>query len=116
MRSLLLGVFMNFIDLFAGIGGFHSALHSLGQTCVFASEINKYARLTYEHNYKDISPELFARDHFNDDILKITDICNEIPDFDILCAGFPCQPFSQAGYKKGFNEDKDERGNMFFHI
>ena len=86
------------------------------QTCVFASEINKYARLTYEHNYKDISPELFARDHFNDDILKITDICNEIPDFDILCAGFPCQPFSQAGYKKGFNEDKDERGNMFFHI
>ena len=105
-----------FIDLFAGIGGFHIALHRLGGKCVFASEIDKHARLTYQHNLKHISPELFKDDLFNDDILKINAPETQIPDFDILCAGFPCQPFSQAGYKLGFNEIKDSRGNMFFRI
>lgn len=107
-----------FIDLFAGIGGFHHAFHELGAECVFASEIDPHARKTYEHNFKSVSPNLFKRDNFNDDILNISheSIDKEIPDFDILCAGFPCQPFSQAGFKRGFKEEKDSRGNMFFKI
>lgn len=103
-----------FIDLFAGIGGFHLALHSLGTECVFASEINPYARKTYIHNHSKISPELFKKNNFAGDI-KLVDI-NTIPDFDILCGGFPCQPFSQAGYKKGFEDSKEDRGNLFFDI
>ncbi len=107
-----------FIDLFAGIGGFHYAFHELGAECVFASEIDPHARKTYEHNLKTLSPELFSSNKFNDDILKVAfqDIDKQIPDFDILCAGFPCQPFSQAGFKRGFEEEKDSRGNMFFRI
>ena len=107
---------MKFIDLFAGIGGFHLAFHELGAKCVFASEIDKSARITYQHNFAKISPELFDNGMYNDDILKIIEPDSQIPEFDILCAGFPCQPFSQAGYKKGFSESKDGRGNMFFHI
>lgn len=107
-----------FIDLFAGIGGFHYAFHELGAECVFASEIDPYARKTYEYNLRTLSPKLFESNKFNDDILNITynDINKEIPDFDILCAGFPCQPFSQVGFKRGFKEEKDSRGNMFFKI
>lgn len=107
---------IKFIDLFAGIGGFHIAMHKLGGECVFASEIDKNARKTYEANIKKISPHLFKDGYklFNTDILqqKIRDI----PKFDLLCAGFPCQPFSQAGYKRGFGENKEARGNMFFTI
>ncbi len=107
-----------FIDLFAGIGGFHHAFHDLGAECVFASEIDPHARKSYEYNLKGISPKLFSSNKFNDDILKVANdtIDEEIPDFDILCAGFPCQPFSQAGFKRGFKEEKDSRGNMFFRI
>lgn len=107
---------LKFIDLFAGIGGFHLALHNLGAECVFASEIDPHARVTYEENFKKMSPKLFKNGLYNDDITKIVDPKSEIPDFDILCAGFPCQPFSQAGYKRGFAEEKDKRGNMFFLI
>lgn len=104
-----------FIDLFAGIGGFHIAMHNLGGKCVFASEMDAHARKTYEHNFKEISPELFKNQMFNDDIRNVN--VAEIPDFDILCAGFPCQPFSQAGYKRGFNDHHNsERGNLFFNI
>ena len=104
-----------FIDLFAGIGGFHLAMHRLGGECVFASEIDSQARKTYEYNYKTISPELFNNGLFNNDIRNI--MPNDIPDFDLLCAGFPCQPFSQAGYKRGFNDNHNsERGNLFFNI
>lgn len=103
-----------FIDLFAGIGGFHLALHQLGGVCVFASEIDEHARKTYEHNLSAISPELFQNHCFNQDITTLD--FNNIPAFDVLCAGFPCQPFSQAGHKKGFQEDKENRGNMFFVI
>jgi DNA (cytosine-5)-methyltransferase 1 len=104
-----------FIDLFAGIGGFHLALHQLGGECVFASEIDEHARTTYEHNFKKISPDLFEKGLFNADIRSISP--NDIPDFDILCAGFPCQPFSQAGHKRGFTDShKSERGNLFFNI
>jgi len=100
-----------FIDLFAGIGGFHIAFHRAGARCVFASEIDPSARKTYERNFKSISPELF-NEGFNEDILKI--LPGDIPEHDILCAGFPCQPFSQAGYKKGFEEKRQNSGNMFF--
>lgn len=107
---------MRFIDLFSGIGGFHLALHRLGAECVFASEIDRHARETYIHNFKDVSPSLFENGNFNDDITKLDNPKAQIPDFDILCAGFPCQPFSQAGFKKGFDEKLDDRGNMFFKI
>jgi DNA (cytosine-5)-methyltransferase 1 len=104
-----------FIDLFAGIGGFHLAMHKLGGECVFASEIDSYARKTYIHNFSEISPQLFKPNFFNDDIRNI--VPEEIPDFDLLCAGFPCQPFSQAGHKRGFDDfHKSERGNLFFSI
>ena len=102
------------IDLFAGVGGFHMAFHNLGAKCVFASEIDKYARMTYEHNLKKIDPEMFKKDMFKGDIQKI--IPEDIPDFDVLCAGFPCQPFSQIGYKRGFQDEQANRGNMFFEI
>ena len=104
-----------FIDLFAGIGGFHIAMESLGGECIFASEIDLFARKTYEHNFKKSNPTLFNEGMFNDDIRKINPI--DLPDFDVLCAGFPCQPFSQAGHKRGFNDThKSERGNLFFNI
>ncbi len=103
-----------FIDLFAGIGGFHLALHNLGAKCVFASEIDKFARKTYEENFLNKSPWLFKKNLFNSDIRNID--VNAIPDFDLLCAGFPCQPFSIAGKKLGFNDQKEDRGNMFFEI
>ncbi|MDD2774646.1 MAG: HpaII family restriction endonuclease [Gallionella sp.] len=98
-----------FIDLFAGIGGFHVALKALGGECVFASEIDKHARQTYQANH-GIDDALF-----NDDIRAIS--TDKIADHDLLCAGFPCQPFSQAGKKKGFKDgEKSERGNLFFNI
>ncbi len=96
------------IDLFAGIGGFHLAFHNLGAECVFASEWDEHARKTYEHNFKKIQPNLFAENNFAGDITKVN--VNDIPDFDILTGGFPCQPFSQAGFKKGFD---DVRGTLF---
>lgn len=99
------------IDLFAGIGGFHLAFHNAGAECVFASEWDAPARKTYQHNLREISPELFDSGSFVGDITKVNP--KDIPDFNILCAGFPCQPFSQAGFKKGFNETK---GTLFFDI
>jgi len=100
-----------FIDLFAGIGGFHLAFHKAGAECVFASEWDADARLTYETNFKNISPNLFKKARFEGDISKVEK--KTIPAFDILTAGFPCQPFSQAGHGKGF---KDTRGTSFFDI
>jgi DNA (cytosine-5)-methyltransferase 1 len=100
-----------FIDLFAGIGGFHISMHEVGGECVFASEWDKFARITYEANFKKISPKLFDTGHFNSDINDANP--KDIPDFDVLCAGFPCQPFSMAGLRKGF---EDTRGTLFFNI
>jgi DNA (cytosine-5)-methyltransferase 1 len=99
-----------FIDLFAGIGGFHIAMNNLGGTCVFSSEKDKYARKTYEENFKSKEPELFKK-YFAGDITQVNP--EHIPDFDILCAGFPCQPFSNAGKQNGF---QDSRGTLFFNI
>ncbi len=75
-----------FIDLFAGIGGFHIAMESLGGKCVFASEINKFAIETYQKNF-GINPAF--------DITRVPE--DQIPQHDVLCAGFPCQAFSKAG-------------------
>ncbi len=106
-----------FIDLFAGIGGFHTAMYSVGGKCVFASEWDKYARISYEANYKDIEPALFQKDNngnylfFNEDITKADPV--NIPVFDVCCGGFPCQPFSVAGLRRGF---EDTRGTLFFNI
>ena len=100
-----------FIDLFAGIGGFHLAFHKAGAECVFASEWDEDARLTYEANFKKISPKLFKSNNFVGDITQVKK--STIPNFDILTGGFPCQPFSQAGFKKGF---EDTRGTLFFDI
>ena len=100
-----------FVDLFAGIGGIHLAFHKAGADCVFASEWDESARLTYETNFSKISPKLFKTGNFAGDITKVKK--TTIPNFDILTGGFPCQPFSQAGQGKGF---KDTRGTLFFDI
>jgi DNA (cytosine-5)-methyltransferase 1 len=103
-----------FIDLFAGIGGFHLAFHKLGLECVLASEIDQTARESYKKNFQKISPNLFKREMFNKDIFDLH--TDDIPNFDICCAGFPCQPFSQIGKKRGFDENFEGRGNLFFEI
>lgn len=92
----------SFIDLFAGIGGFHQALSRFGAKCVFASEWDKNAAQTYSANY-GIEP--FG------DITQIAE--QDIPPHDILCGGFPCQAFSISGKQQGFN---DTRGTLFFEI
>ena len=93
---------IKFIDLFAGIGGFRLAFESVGATCVFSAEIDKHACETYQKNFGD-NP--FC------DVSKLE--ASAIPNFDILCAGFPCQPFSLAGKRQGF---EDTRGTLFFDI
>lgn len=92
-----------FIDLFSGIGGFHQAMNQLGGECVLASEIDKYAIETYKENY-GMDSNVDIRD------LKVEDI----PEHDVLCAGFPCQSFSKAGKQLGF--DDETRGTLFFEI
>jgi DNA (cytosine-5)-methyltransferase 1 len=91
-----------FIDLFCGIGGFRQAMESVGGTCVFSSDKNKNAWLSYQANYGEIP---------SGNITKIQ--AEDIPPFNVLCAGFPCQPFSIAGKQRGFD---DKRGTMFFEI
>jgi len=91
-----------YIDLFAGIGGFHQAASALGGKCVFASEIDPEAKRAYAANY-GLMPD--------GDITKIAS--DNIPDHDILFAGFPCQPFSIIGNRLGFD---DIRGTLFFEI
>ena len=91
---------MKFIDLFAGIGGFHLALRELGHQCVFACEIDPLLNALYEQNF-GLKPL--------GDIKEVDS--SDVPDHDILCAGFPCQPFSQAGYRRGF--DCPKKGLLF---
>lgn len=93
-----------FIDLFAGIGGFRLALQNLGGNCVFSSELNKYSKQTYEVNFGEVP--------FGD--ITLPETKDSIPNsFDILCAGFPCQAFSIAGKRGGF---EDTRGTLFFDV
>jgi DNA (cytosine-5)-methyltransferase 1 len=93
---------MRYIDLFCGMGSFHHSFSQKGWECVLACDINKNARKTYTINYGKVPLS---------DIRQIDP--SSIPSFDILCAGFPCQPFSKAGKQKGF---EDDRGNLFFDI
>lgn len=102
---------IRFIDLFAGIGGTRLGFEKAGATCVFSSEYNKYCQITYEKNFGEIP--------YGD--ITLIDSVN-IPEFDILVGGFPCQPFSIAGVSKkislgekhGFDDKK--QGNLFFEI
>ena len=92
-----------FIDLFAGIGGFHQAMVQLGGECVFASEIDEYAIQSYKENYGI------------DSGINIRDVKEgEIPQHDVLCAGFPCQAFSKAGPQTGFADET--KGTLFFDV
>src|SRR5687768_337728 len=79
---------LRFIDLFAGLGGFHAGLTKLGHECVFASEINEELQRLYVRNYPDMKGKVHG------DIRAARHL---IPEHDLLCAGFPCQPFSKSG-------------------
>lgn len=92
-----------FIDLFAGLGGFHQAAERLGGQCVFASELDNGLRELYRKN--------FALDCAGD--IRAVNI-NDVPEHDLLCAGFPCQPFSKAGEQMGWNDAV--RGTVFWNI
>lgn len=94
-----------FIDLFAGIGGFRIPLEAAGGRCVLTSEIDEYARRTYAANFG------LKQDEIHGDI-RLLD-AGSIPDHDLLVGGFPCQPFSHAGLRQGFD---DTRGTLFFEI
>ena len=91
-----------FIDLFAGIGGFRIGFEKNGFECVFSSEKNKACQTVYQANFGELP---------FDDITQISP--NDIPDFEVLLGGFPCQPFSISGKKQGF---QDTRGTLFFDI
>ena len=112
-KTIYSGVPFKFIDLFAGIGGFRIGMTAAGGQCVFSSEWDKYACKTYSEWFND--PDIYTED------IRSLDP-GEIPDHDVLCAGFPCQPFSIAGVSKkrslgrahGFEDQK--QGNLFFAI
>src|SRR5699024_10480888 len=92
-----------FIDLFAGIGGFRIGMEKAGFECIYSVENDKHAAQMYEMNFNDNPFE---------DITKLNP--EELPDFDILCAGFPCQSFSASGKREGFYDKT--RGTLFFDI
>lgn len=94
-----------FIDLFAGVGGFRMALQNTGGKCIYTSEYEPFAKKTYRTNYGEIPFGDITKQYIKNYIPK--------SNIDILCAGFPCQPFSIAGYQKGFS---DTRGTLFFDI
>jgi hypothetical protein len=97
------GAQFSFIELFAGIGGFRVACEALHGECVLAVELNLEARQTYEAN--------FGPSHIETDVRCVD--CSDIPPFDVLTAGFPCQSFSAAGDVRGFD---DPRGQLFFEV
>jgi DNA (cytosine-5)-methyltransferase 1 len=103
LKSTKSTVELKFIDLFAGIGGMRLAFESTGATCVFSSEWDKYAQKTYEANFGEIP---------DGDITKIK--ATDIPKFDILLAGFPCQPFSSIGKREGFKHKT--QGTLFYDV
>jgi len=102
---------MKFVDLFAGIGGIRLAFEKEGFRCVFSNDFDNKCKITYDLN--------FFKSSKTDKEMLLEDISilstDKIPDFDVLTGGFPCQPFSIAGHRQGFNDDKN-RGNVFFDI
>jgi DNA (cytosine-5)-methyltransferase 1 len=103
-----MGMEFDFVDLFAGIGGFHMALSKAGGNCVFASEIDSNAKNVYELSWT--KGQSFVSGDVNSSIL---DSGTNVPKHDILTAGFPCQPFSKSGNQHGINE---ARGTLFWSI
>lgn len=106
-----------FSDLFAGIGGFHAALHAAGGKWVFASEIDDDAAAVYDHNWlrplREADPSRADDIRVSGDIVPLTDPDVTVPHADVLAAGFPCQPFSKSGYQRGMEET---RGTLFWNI
>ena len=98
-----------FVDLFAGIGGFHLAMGDLGGECVWASEIDGDAAKVYAANF-DIEPTGDIREVTQNPDVDLRDV---VPDHEVLCAGFPCQPFSKSGFQRGIGET---RGTLFYDI
>lgn len=95
---------LRFVDLFAGLGGFHRALEALGHTCVFASELDYELREIYKTNFPSCSDVTFG---------DIREAIDRVPSHDLLCAGFPCQPFSKSGFQNGH---LDTRGTLFHEV
>jgi DNA (cytosine-5)-methyltransferase 1 len=109
-----------FSDLFAGIGGFHAALHAAGGTWAFASEIDPDAAAVYDHNWLrplreagTTPPAGVGEFRVSGDIVPLTDPEVKVPRADVLAAGFPCQPFSKSGFQRGMDET---RGTLFWNI
>ena len=94
-----------FIDLFAGIGGFHAALSAMGGKCVYSIEIDPAAASVYQRNW-GINPLGDITKEANDEVMNV-------PEHDVLCAGFPCQPFSKSGAQRGMEET---RGTLYWNI
>ena len=103
VHSVRIDITMKFFDLFCGVGGFRLGMERNGHECIGSCEIDKYARQTYAKNFGH-EPEFSDVTHIN---------TNDIEDFDVLCGGFPCQAWSIAGFRKGF---EDNRGDLFFQI
>jgi DNA (cytosine-5)-methyltransferase 1 len=102
-----------FVDLFAGIGGFHAALSAAGGECVFASEIDPAAAATYQRNWNRPKSHSNSRFEMGGDIVPLTERRMEVPPHSVLTAGFPCQPFSKSGFQRGMDE---ARGTLFWNI
>lgn len=100
----LTGMSFRYVDLFAGIGGFHAALSAQGGECVFVSEIDQQAKAVYERNWGV---------EVSGDIVELTEDQMAVPPHDVLVAGFPCQPFSKSGFQRGMDET---RGTLFWNI
>ncbi len=103
-RGKLRAMSFSFVDLFAGVGGFHAALGALDGECWFASEIDLQAKAVYEANW---------RTQVAGDIVELTENQMALPPHDVLTAGFPCQPFSKSGFQRGMEET---RGTLFWNI
>ncbi len=113
------GASFTFSDLFAGVGGFHAALHAAGGQFAFASEIDPDAAAVYDYNWlrplreRATTPKQAARYQVSGDIVPLTDPKVTVPHADVLAAGFPCQPFSKSGFQRGMAET---RGTLFWNI